>query len=300
MRGLLLLFFMLLPTWTQANTESFGGAQEFHTARDRVRYLLLFPAHYDPRRTYELWLNLHGSPGCASHAIFQYQEPALRREVFLLAPQASGWSAGSYTRPDGKRDVYRAWDMHADRARILMVLDEVLSKYPIDRTHVALLGFSAGCEMGWHLLGARPNAFYFFGGVANGFKGGRPPVSEAALCRAARHVSHFYGVGKDDGFAGPMYKQTVRRLRAEGFALRTVYPAGVGHDLPPVIKEPLLAFMDAVRTRQKRSEAGRGQPLGSKHKGGSGQSFATSFLSGLILVGLACLLLMVRRHPFRR
>lgn len=253
----LMLLFLVLPLQAFANTESFWGAREFYTRKGHVRYLLLFPPHYDPvrypHRKYELWLNLHGSPGCASHAIYQYREAAEKREVFLLAPQGNGWSDQAYERPDGKKDLYRAWDMRKDRTRILETLDEVERSYPISKPRVALLGFSAGCEMGWRLLGERPEAFCFFGGVANGFKHGEPPTSDAALHRAAKHTPHFYAAGQDDDFAAPMFKATVRKLKAEGFELRTAYPRGVGHDLPPIIKDPLLAFLDEVRARQKAS-----------------------------------------------
>src|SRR5581483_7053639 len=105
-----------------------------------LRYLLLFPPQYDPRQKYELWLNLHGDPGCASHAVFQYREAAQQRGVFLLAPQATGWTGAWYDRPDGTKDRYRAWDKHKDPQHIFIVLDEVIGKYLIDRKRIALLG----------------------------------------------------------------------------------------------------------------------------------------------------------------
>lgn len=240
------------PSASHAAAESFWGSQERYTQKHRVRYLLLLPAHYDPNKEYELWLNLHGSPGCASHAVYQYRVAAQQHDVILLAPQASGWSAHSYTRPDGKPDVYRAWDMRRDRDRILEVLDEVTAGYPISKQRIALLGFSSGCEMGWRLLAERPSEFYFFGGVANFFKNGKPPVSAAALRLAAAHTPQFYAAGKADAFAGPMFNVTARKLKSEGFELRTANPAGVGHDLPPSIQTPLLQFMDEVRSRQQR------------------------------------------------
>jgi poly(3-hydroxybutyrate) depolymerase len=243
------MFVLFVPSGAFANTESFWGAKEFYTHKTHERYLLLFPPHYNPNRNYELWVNLHGSPGCASHAIYQYRDAAQQREVLLLAPQANGWSALPYERPDGTKDHYRAWDMKKDRARVMEALDEVVSTYPIRKDRIALLGFSAGCEMGWRLLSERPTSFYFFGGVANGFRKGKPPISEAALRNAAPHVAHFYAAGKADPFAGPMYKGTVRRLKSDGFELRTVLAAGVGHDLPPSIKMPLLTFLDEVRRR---------------------------------------------------
>jgi poly(3-hydroxybutyrate) depolymerase len=233
-------------------TESFWGAREFSTQRGHLRYLLLFPPHYDPHRSYELWLNMHGSPGCASQAIHQYREEAQRREVFLLAPQGNGETHGIYIRPDGRRDAYHLLDTDRDRDRFLAVLDEVTAKYPIDRHRIALLGFSAGCTMGWRVLAVRPTTFYFFGGVANGFRQGRPPAPATAegLRRAARHVPHLYAAGRDDHLAGPLFQKTAQRLREYGFELRTLNPPGVGHELPPVIKAPLLQYMDEVRARK--------------------------------------------------
>lgn len=239
-------FLLLLPIASSANVEPFWGAREFTTQHGRLRYLLLFPAQYDPHKQYSLWVNLHGSPGCASHAIFLYREQALRRDVFLLAPQATGWTSRPYTRPDGKHNLYHAWDMRRDRDTVFTVLDEVTRRYPIERKHVVLLGFSAGCEMGWRLIAARPEAFCFFGGVANGFKCGRPPADPNRLRIAARRVPHFYAAGRSDSFGGPLFPETERKLRQYGFELRTAYPAGVGHALPPSIQNPLLAFLDEV------------------------------------------------------
>ena len=295
----LVLWLMLLPGSVLAGTESFWGAQEFTIQKDHVRYLLLFPPHYDPHRHYELWLNLHGSPGCASHAIYQYREPAQQREIFLLATQANGWSDQSYVRPDGQKDLYRAWDMRRDPARIFAVLDEVKGKYPISGKRVALLGFSAGCEMGWRLLAARPKAFCFFGGVANGFKRGKPPVPEAALRLAAHHVPHFYAAGRDDGFAGPMFKTTARMLRAEGFELKTANPAGVGHDLPPAIKTPLLAFLDEVRARQKETKERKQDALQPKRGSRISRRLVVLAALGVALISAAGLWAIFRRRSLR-
>lgn len=256
--GSVLLLLLLLPSLRAVAappTESFWGAQEFYTQSGHHRYLLLPPPHYDPHRRYELWVNLHGNLGCAGHAIFQYRAEAQQRQVFLLAPQADGEVNEPYIRPDGKKDNYRCWFMQKDRPKIWKIIDEVMGRYSIQRDRVALLGFSAGCEMGWRLLADRPQAFYFFGGVANGFKNGKLPAPEAALRRAAQHVPHFYAAGGDDALAGPMYRGTMRRLREFGFELKTVYPPGVGHALPPSIKTPLLAFMDTVRNRARRGSS---------------------------------------------
>lgn len=232
-----------------ANVESFWGAREFHTARGGLRYLLRFPPNYAPGRTYELWVSLHGSPGCASYGIYWFRDEAPKRDAFLLAPEATEGGGEFYLRPDGKRAEYHLWDMTADVPHVLTVLDEVLARYPIDRRCVALFGFSAGCEMGWRLLAARPEQFCFFGGVANRFKHGRVPGSEAALRRAAKHTPQFYAVGQGDPKMGPGFAVTARRLRALGFELRTANPRGVGHDFPPAIMQPLLAFFDEVRAR---------------------------------------------------
>jgi predicted esterase len=295
----LFLWLTLIPGSVRASTESFWGAQEFYTQKDHVRYLLLFPPHYDPHRHYELWLNLHGSPGCASHAIYQYREEAPQREVFLLAPQANGWSDLSYVRPDGKKDLYRAWDMRKDPARIFSVMDEVLHKYPILAKRIALLGFSSGCEMGWRLLAARPKVFCFFGGVANGFKRGKPPVPEAALRLAAHHVPHFYAAGRDDDFAGPMFKTTARMLKAEGFELRTVNPAGVGHDLPSSIKNPLLAFLDEVRARRKDSIGRRPEAIPPKRGSRLNRRLVVLAALGVALISAAGLWAIFRRRSLR-
>lgn len=233
-----------------ANEVSVMGAQERYTQTGKLRYLLLLPDKYDFSKKYEMWLNIHGSPGCAEHAIYQYRLEAKKRNVILLAPQGTGDKDGEYIREfDHKKAYYRFIDMKTDRDHILIILDEVERKFSIDKNRVALLGFSAGCEMGWRLLAARPDTFYFFGGVANGFRHGVPPGGESGLRKAAAHVPHFYAAGKDDDFSRPMFKSTAVKLKQYGFELKTLYVPGVGHDLPPSIQLPLLAYMDQVRKR---------------------------------------------------
>ncbi len=178
----------------------------------------------------------------------------------------------------------------------------MLAKYSIDRKRIALLGFSAGCQMGWRMLAARPETFYFFGGVANGFKHGKPPVRAEALRRAARHVPHFYAAGQADAFAGPMFRETARKLRQYGFELRTAYPAGVGHDLPSSIKTPLLAFMDEVRARQKEGTARQSHTQTRQEGSLSARKPIVPFLwgAGTMLGGFVCLKLALRRRSSLR
>jgi predicted esterase len=233
----------------QDRVEYLLGSRESHTAAGHLRYLILLRPHYNPVETHELWINLQGSPGCASHAIFQYRQEALARGAILLAPEGTEGAGEYYKLKEGGRGEYHLWDMRRDDLHVLTILDEVISRYRIDTRRIVLLGFSAGCEMGWRLLAARPAQFSFFGGVANRFKRGRPPANEKGLRLAAAHVPHFYGAGKDDPFAGPMYLATAAKLRSYGFELRTAYPAGLGHDLPPSIKTPLVRFLDEVRAR---------------------------------------------------
>jgi predicted peptidase len=146
-----LLLLAFLSQAASANVESRWGAQERYTRQAHLRYLLLLPPHYDPHRQYELWLSLHGNPGCAEQGIYFYFPEAQQRQVFLLAPQGTGDAAESYHRPDGSHGVYRFLDMKQDQAHILAILDEIAENYPIDQQRIALLGFSAGCEMGWLL-----------------------------------------------------------------------------------------------------------------------------------------------------
>src|SRR5262249_23492323 len=116
---IMLLLLTLLPKMASAKLEPFWGAQEFYTQRGHLRYLLLLPPYYDPRRKYELWLSQHGSPGCAELGIYFYFPEAQQRQVILLAPQGTGDAVGEYERPDGKRGVYRFLDMRRDRDNIL-------------------------------------------------------------------------------------------------------------------------------------------------------------------------------------
>ena len=127
-----------------ASVESLWGSQEFHTRTGRFRYLALFPPHYDRKKPCELWMNLHGSPGCAGHAIFQYREEAAKRSAILLAPEATEGAGEYYTLEGGAKHEYHLWDMRHDPPHALAVLDDALQRFQIDRSRIVLLGFSAG------------------------------------------------------------------------------------------------------------------------------------------------------------
>jgi len=268
--------------------ESLWGASEFHTRAHNLRYLLLFPEHYNPSRRYELWVNLHGSPGCASHAVFQYSRAAKQRDVFLLAPEATEGAGEYYTGVGAGKTEYHLWDMKQDPDHVLEIIDEVLNTCHIDRSRVGLLGFSAGCEMGWRLLAKRPAQFCFFGGVANRFKNGKTPPYATGLRRAAKTVPIFYGVGQEDAHAGPDYAVTLKILKSYGFRIQTVHPPKVGHDLPDLIKSPLLAYFDEVRSRLPRES--RAGPSSTVTKTSLRATNRFTWIPMMLAVGLAGLL----------
>jgi poly(3-hydroxybutyrate) depolymerase len=282
-----------------ASTEYLLGAQEHFTRSGHLRYLVLLPRRFDPHAKHEIWVNLHGSPGCASHAIFQYRQEALARGAILVAPEATEGAGEFYTLKEGVRCEYHLWDMRRDVDHVLAVIDEAVSRYNVDPRRIVLLGFSAGCEMGWRLIAARPDQFCFFGGIANRFKHGKPPASQRALRIAARHVPHFYAAGQADPFAGPYFKATAARLRGYGFELRTAFPTGVGHDLPASIKAPLIAFLDEVRGRFVPLSSRRVGTVASKSRRRSTRVSAALLVpaSGVILVIVLGILRRYRGTP---
>src|SRR5258706_448020 len=126
------VFLALMAPGASANRETLWGSTEHFTRKGHLRYLLLAPPGYDPHQPCELWVNLHGSPGCASHAIFQYREEAAQHHALLLAPEATEGAGEFYTREDGAKAEYNLFDMKANRRQVLTVLNEGLANYNVN------------------------------------------------------------------------------------------------------------------------------------------------------------------------
>jgi polyhydroxybutyrate depolymerase len=126
------------------------------------KYTLAVPVDYSAARSYPLVMSFHGEPatGASQQQAFPF-EAASKRDAIVVYPDGDGnhW------------DLYTATDQNADMPWIKALVDELASKYSIDKTRVLGTGYSNGsffinqmaCRFAGFFKAIAPNA----GGAPN-------------------------------------------------------------------------------------------------------------------------------------
>ena len=150
-----------------------AGTREL-SARDGAHGLLHVPAGYSPARPPALVVLLHGAGSDARSGLGPLRELADEAGLMLLAPNARG----------------RTWDAILDRfgpdvAALDALLGQVFERFAVDRSRIALGGFSDGASYALSL--GLPNGDLFTHVIAfsPGFM-----VREARRGRPSIYVSH--------------------------------------------------------------------------------------------------------------
>ena len=204
-------------------------------ANPSVEYLLQVPTSYNAQASYTMWLVLHGSYASAEKALAMFGTEAEERVTFLLAPQA--------TRPCG--DGY-CWSYARDAMAIRDLIEATLSRYPIDRTWISLIGHSMGCVMGLWLMAQNPGLFRFFAamGMGSPFEpwdyddGG---VDQKGLSLSASFTPILLAVDQSDtARAGVYFEDNLLQLQRLGFKIETFRPNAGTHDVTEEMKAAVL------------------------------------------------------------
>ncbi len=137
---------------TRVNAEarpSWGKAESLEWKSDQftVQGWLLYPRHYDPKRTYPMVVVVHGGPSSAARNT--WPQPFLAtallsaQDYFVLEPNPRGsYGQGEeFTRANVKDFGY------GDFRDILAGVDTVLKSFPVDRQRVGITGWSYGGYM---------------------------------------------------------------------------------------------------------------------------------------------------------
>jgi len=203
-----------------------------------MEYQLQTPRSYNAQASYPLWLVLHGAYAKAEKALAMFGAEAEERATFLLAPQA--------TRPCGEG---YCWSYARDAKAIHDVIEETLTRYPIDRARISLIGHSMGCVMGLWLMDQHPSLFRFFAalGMGSAFEpwefddGG---VDQKGLSIRAGFTPILLAVDRaDPARAGVYFDDNLIQLRRLGFKVDTFRPNAGTHEVTEEMKAAVLKAM---------------------------------------------------------
>lgn len=196
----------------------------------RLPYRLLHPAQEQAGARYPLVVVFHGSGAVGEDNLSQlngfarsWSRPDIRQAfpAFVLAPQFPARSANYSRAEDGTT--------HADPGAVfvdaLELLDQTLTRYPIDPDRVYVVGFSMGASTAWHALLARPRTFA--GAVV--MAGVPPTLDMAENLRLPIMVTH--GTADTENPLPPTERFMERLLAINPLARVRLY-RGLDHRLP--------------------------------------------------------------------
>ena len=199
--------------------------------RDGADGLLHVPAGYSPARPAPLVVLLHGAGSDARSGLAPLRELADEADLLLLAPKARG----------------RTWDVirnrfGADVASIDALLEHAFERFAVDRSRVALGGFSDGASYALSLGLSNGDLFTHLIAFSPGFIAPGP----AERGRPAIYVSH----GIEDRVL-PIERSSraiVPVLRREGYDVHYREFQG-GHTVPPAVARAAVSWL---RSRDDR------------------------------------------------
>jgi len=218
-------WFSLLISVTTMNAHSAEEVDRFAatvTKQVASHYLVVKPKGYSPEKKYPLLIFLHGRGEQGDdiellkvHGPYKMVEK-LGLDLLIVAPQS----------PQDER-----WDIDMLDAFV----DEVIEKYPIDKSRVYLTGLSMGGEGAWGLAIRRPETFAALVPICGGW-------SSPSKAERLRNVPVWAFHGAKDSFV-PVgeSKKMVNALKALGADARlTVYEDVGHHSWKPAYENPEL------------------------------------------------------------
>ncbi len=184
-------------------------------------YSVKIPADYRPDRRLPLLVFLHGSGEDDREALARDWFPA---DFILLAPRARGTS-NWYTSDHAQDDIREA-------------VEDVVSNYSVDASHVILAGFSMGGYGVYRTYkedGARYRALAIFSGIPRVPGGGAqgPDFLETEdLSIFARPPMFVFHGGKDRNCPIEQTRALLARLKQAGAHVQFEFEADKGHEAP--------------------------------------------------------------------
>jgi predicted peptidase len=207
-----------------------------------LRYRLLKPEDYDPKKSYPLVLFLHGAGERGTdndkqlvHGVPEFVKPAIRKRYpcFLIAPQCPAnmkwvdvdWSADSHKLPAEPTEP---------RRQSLELIAALQKEFAIDAKRIYVTGLSMGGYGAWDALVRRPDLFAAAAPVCGG-------GDEATADKIAKiPVWAFHG-GKDGVVKPARSRNMIEALKKAGAMPKYTEYEKVGHDSwGPAYRDPEL------------------------------------------------------------
>ncbi|MGK0441059.1 MAG: polyhydroxybutyrate depolymerase [Pseudohongiellaceae bacterium] len=151
--GLLLLS---LATVTQAEGSDISTQRETIVHKGITRIVQIrIPARIKPNKKVPLVLVLHGGGGNAAHAekMTGFTQKAAQENFIVVYPQGTGWFKRNFLTWNAGNCCGQAMKKHIDDVGFIsVVIDKMISEFPIDPKRVYVTGMSNGGMMA-HTLG---------------------------------------------------------------------------------------------------------------------------------------------------
>ena len=208
---------------------AFEEPQKRELPDGKGQYMLVLPKGHDPKKSCDLIVAMHGAGDTAENFARCLVSWIGNRDIILAVPEASQKAGPGYT-----------W-ASTDEAKVAALVDECVKTCGADRKRVMLIGFSAGCGMGFYVVSKHPDTFACYGAAGMVVE---PFVNKKELEKAAATTAIYFAIGKQDP-NHPVYKETADLLARLKFNLVTEEP-DIGHTLTPEECKKMLELFDST------------------------------------------------------
>lgn len=227
--------------------EAASGPQKRELAQSKGHYFLVLPPKHDAKKSYDLIVALHGMGDTAENFARAIASMSPGRETIVAAPEGS---VELQVAPNRKGYSWSSGDL----ARIEETVTDATKNFGADPKRVLLLGFSAGCAIGFFAITQKPELFTTYAGLSMAIQPDLK-ITDEQLAATAKQTTVYYMVGKKDP-NHRVYQPTVDRLTKCGFKLKTEDP-DIGHRCTPEVVKNALAFFEetvAAKANEKKDE----------------------------------------------
>jgi len=199
-------------------------------------YAVSLPAGYNAKTKYEVFIAMQGSGDTPDNVVKFWRSVLRGRNCIIAAPKPADT---------------RFWNFdESEKAKA--TLEDLKKTYSIDEKRVNLLGFSAGCAIGFKVIGAYPGTFRVFGGLAHVI---HEEMTDDELNPAADKTAVFYSVGAADAKYIEKARKSAERLKTLKFDCSADFPEKVGHTCTLDQVRKLTAFIDGVYAKDAKAAA---------------------------------------------